>query len=198
MPRNVVTGKAYRGGSSVWLASVADRRVYSDERWATHEQVQSLDGQFRRGEKGSAIRFSTRRASPCTTPCGWTGRGPIRTQYSMQTSATGCRGASGGRERTPGTRSRRRRKSRRSPGRRSRTPARTGPTTTCARDRIIVPFKEQFPTGPAYYQTALHEVGHWTGHPDRLNAGDPDAGHRGGGSRLCTTPARSCGRRSAR
>ena len=37
------------------------------------------------------------------------------------------------------------------------------------RDRIILPYKEQFPNEPACYQTALHELGHWTGHPDRLN-----------------------------
>ena len=35
MPRNVATGKAYRGGNSVWLASVADQRGYQDERWGT-------------------------------------------------------------------------------------------------------------------------------------------------------------------
>ena len=28
MPRNVSTGKAYRGGNSVWLASVAEMRGY--------------------------------------------------------------------------------------------------------------------------------------------------------------------------
>ena len=37
------------------------------------------------------------------------------------------------------------------------------------RDRIVLPFKEQFPNGPSYYQSALHELGHWTGHPSRLN-----------------------------
>ena len=57
MPCNVVTGKAYRGGNSVWLASVAERRAYSDERWGTYKQVQGLGGQVRRGEKGSAILF---------------------------------------------------------------------------------------------------------------------------------------------
>ena len=35
MPCNVVTGKAYRGGNSVWLASVADRRWYGDVYRAT-------------------------------------------------------------------------------------------------------------------------------------------------------------------
>ena len=37
------------------------------------------------------------------------------------------------------------------------------------RDRIILPYRNQFPSGPVYYQTALHELGHWTGHPIRLN-----------------------------
>ena len=57
MPCNVVTGKAYRGGNSVWLASVAEQRGYSDDRWGTYKQVQGLSGQVRRGEKGSAILF---------------------------------------------------------------------------------------------------------------------------------------------
>ena len=57
MPRNVVTGTAYRGGNSVWLASVAERRGYGDERWGTYKQVQGLGGQVRRGKKGSAIVF---------------------------------------------------------------------------------------------------------------------------------------------
>ena len=37
------------------------------------------------------------------------------------------------------------------------------------RDRIILPYRNQFPSGPVYYQTALHELGHCTGHPSRLN-----------------------------
>ena len=38
-----------------------------------------------------------------------------------------------------------------------------------ARDRILLPHRDQFPDAPSFYQTALHELGHWTGHPDRLN-----------------------------
>ena len=57
MPCNVATGKAYRGGNSVWLASVADQRGYQDERWGTFKQVKGLGGQVRRGENGSAILF---------------------------------------------------------------------------------------------------------------------------------------------
>lgn len=36
-------------------------------------------------------------------------------------------------------------------------------------DSIHLPHKHQFPTAAGYYQTALHELGHWSGHESRLN-----------------------------
>jgi antirestriction protein ArdC len=36
-------------------------------------------------------------------------------------------------------------------------------------DAIHLPRKESFHSAPDYYGTALHELAHWTGHPDRLN-----------------------------
>ena len=36
-------------------------------------------------------------------------------------------------------------------------------------DYIQVPERDQFKTQADYYSTALHELGHWTGHPSRLN-----------------------------
>ncbi|MXS77914.1 DUF1738 domain-containing protein [Nitrosomonas sp. JL21] len=36
-------------------------------------------------------------------------------------------------------------------------------------DSIHLPYKHQFPTAAGYYQTALHELGHWSGHESRLN-----------------------------
>ena len=38
-----------------------------------------------------------------------------------------------------------------------------------ARDTIRLPSPERFTTPSAYYATALHELGHWTAHPDRLD-----------------------------
>ena len=37
------------------------------------------------------------------------------------------------------------------------------------RDRIELPDPERFASRQAYYRTAIHEVGHWTGHPSRLS-----------------------------
>ncbi|MEL4287117.1 zincin-like metallopeptidase domain-containing protein [Shewanella xiamenensis] len=42
------------------------------------------------------------------------------------------------------------------------------------RDSITLPEKNQFSDAAGYYATALHELGHWTGHPSRLNR---DLGH---------------------
>ncbi|WP_256562624.1 zincin-like metallopeptidase domain-containing protein, partial [Pseudomonas sp. HMSC066A08] len=41
-------------------------------------------------------------------------------------------------------------------------------------DSITLPERNQFPTADNYYATALHELGHWTGHPSRL---DRDLAH---------------------
>ena len=41
-------------------------------------------------------------------------------------------------------------------------------------DSIHLPDKAQFPEASGYYATALHELGHWTGHPSRL---DRDLSH---------------------
>jgi antirestriction protein ArdC len=46
-------------------------------------------------------------------------------------------------------------------------------------DFIRLPYRETFLSQPDYYCTALHELGHWTAHPSRLNR---DLQHRFGSS----------------
>ena len=186
MPCNVVTGKAYRGGNSVWLASVTERRGYSDERWGTYKQVQGLGGQVRRGEKGSAILFwqfetrklaRDRKAQPIldeegkpvyeTTPLDR----PRSYPYTVF-NAEQCDGLP--RRETP-----RDENSWNPIEEAERALAGTGAMIESSgknrayydlrRDRIVLPYRHQFPSGPVYYQTALHELRHWTGHPSRLN-----------------------------
>ena len=38
-----------------------------------------------------------------------------------------------------------------------------------SRDEIVLPHQHQFPSAQNYYDVALHELGHWTGHESRLN-----------------------------
>ena len=186
MPRNVVTGKAYRGGNSVGLASVAEQRGYSDERWGTYKQVQGPGGQARRGERGPAIlfwQFETRKLArdrdgqPVLDEQGK----PVyeTTQLDRPRSypyavfnAEQCNGLP--RRETP------RNANAWNPIEEAeRAPARTGAMIESSgknraychlcRDRIILPYRNQFPSGPVYYQTALLELGHWTAHPSRFN-----------------------------
>jgi antirestriction protein ArdC len=43
------------------------------------------------------------------------------------------------------------------------------------RDHIVLPSRERFVSPEAYYDTATHELVHWTGHESRLNRFEPDA-----------------------
>ena len=38
-----------------------------------------------------------------------------------------------------------------------------------ALDKIVLPLRTQFKDAEGFYATALHELGHWTGHSSRLN-----------------------------
>ena len=48
------------------------------------------------------------------------------------------------------------------------------------RDKIVLPERGQFPSANHYYQTALHELGHSTGHPERMNRETLTQGIKGG------------------
>ena len=47
-------------------------------------------------------------------------------------------------------------------------------------DEIVLPERSQFPSAKNFYQTALHEVAHSTGHPDRMNRETLTKGVAGG------------------
>lgn len=195
LPCNVKTGKPYRGMNSVDLASAADQRGYADQRWGTFKQVQNMDGRVRRGEKGVAIlywRFEIQRklvddagrpvtdsegrpkvqVEPLRSPqvfrytvfnaeqCdGLPAPAPTKPTWDGIAAADRVLAGSGARiEHTGDSRA----------------------SFDLQGDRILLPYKEQFASAPNYYQTALHELGHWTGHPSRLNRATLIEGTRDG------------------
>ena len=186
LPYNFSTGKPYRGGNTVWLAEKAAVRGYGDPRWGTFKQALDKGGAVRKGEKGTQIlfwQFESRKLArdkagrPVLDEAGkpvYETRVLKRPRVYPYTvfNAEQCDGL---------------------PARTKRLSAEdwdpveaaekvlkhSGATVQhsgddrayydLARDRIVLPYRDQFPNAQSFYQTALHELGHWTGHPDRLN-----------------------------
>ena len=186
LPRNVATGKSYRGGNSVWLASVAEMRGYRDERWGTYKQVEGLGGQVRRGQRGSSILFWQWE----TKKLARDGSGrpvldeegkrvfetvPLERPRSFPYTVFNAEQCNGLPRREPPAGGpawdsiEAAEKVLKQSGAAIENVLQDRVYYDLGRDLIVMPYKEQFPNGPTYYQSALHELGHWTGHPDRLN-----------------------------
>ncbi len=195
LPVNVASGKPYRGMNSVDLASVADQRGYADQRWGTFKQVRELGGAVRKGERGAKIvywRFDDRK--PVLDAAGQPKRDkegqtvyrvePLRTpQVFRYTVFNG--------DQCDGLPAREAVAEQWDPieaaekvikecGARIQHHSESRACYDLGGDRILLPHKEQFASAPTYYQTLLHELGHWTGHPERLNRATLIEGTRDG------------------
>jgi putative DNA primase/helicase len=184
MPYNPVSGKDYRGMNAVVLLMTAEMHGYGDPRWMTYRQAAELGGQVRRGEKSTSVQYwKWREEQPVI---GLDGRPvladgvpvvavveltrprvfgasvfngaqidglepalprPVLPEWQRHESAEAIIAGSAADIRH----------------------------ISCdraayhrARDFIILPEKVQFPSADGYYSTALHELGHWTGHESRL------------------------------
>lgn len=56
-PENAVTGKRYRGVNSAILSYYADDRGYTDSRWCTYNQAQKKGWQVRKGSEGCPVEY---------------------------------------------------------------------------------------------------------------------------------------------
>lgn len=184
-PMNPTTGKRYRGINAIHLMS----QGYSDHRWMTYKQAAGVGAQVRKGEKGTPIQYwkyteeqnkLDEHGKPILNTIGEPvkvtvklerprafyatvfnaeqieGLAPLQKKeqtWSAIERAEHILAASGASiAHVPGDR------------------AFYRPAT----DSIQLPARGQFPSADAYYATALHELGHWTGHPSRL---DRDLAH---------------------
>lgn len=186
LPFNPTTGNAYKGINAIWLLSITEARGYGDTRWMTYKQASSLDAQVNKGEKGTMIQFwkwhdeilkRDEEGKPVLDENGNPAKVLIRlqcpkvrtaivfnaqqisglpaienkgflTEWERHMEAEAILKDSQAKiEHVPGNR------------------AFYRPSS----DSITLPLREQFPTADNYYATALHELGHWTGHESRLN-----------------------------
>lgn len=185
-PYNPTTGKSYRGGNALWL--MAQER--SDPRWLTFKQAQAQGAQARKGEHGTPIEYWVREERKALTDQegkpildAGGGKKDVVTQLDrprvMHFTVFNAEQVDG----LPPL------ESKAAPAweRQARAEAvlansgakiehRNGdaafyrPST----DTVTLPERGQFDSADKYYATALHELAHWTGAPERL--------HREGGS----------------
>ena len=186
LPENMGSGRPYTGGNSLYLAVAADRRGYADNRWATYRQIKAAGGHVRKGETGEQVVFFARdrrvvkRGEDGKPKRGPDGKSIYDTRQLKRAvwrtftvfNAEQTAGLELGRETTP---------------RPAWHPHRIAEAVLAKagvpidhkegnrafyhlkNDRIVLPERTQFPSADNYYQTALHELAHSTGHPSRMN-----------------------------
>src|SRR6516162_1026216 len=185
-PYNPTTGKRYRGINI--LALVATGR--SDPRWMTYRQAQAQGWQVRRGEKGTQIQHwiweetRTRLGKDGSLELDKDGN-PIKDLVRLSRpkvmaaavfNAEQIDGIPGLEpvsrlEWNPVDKAEKLLRASQAKIEHSQV---GGAFYRVGTDTIHLPGRERFSEAAAYYAVALHELGPWTGHPDRLNR---DLGH---------------------
>ena len=185
MPYNPTTGNEYRGMNAVWLMSQAQTRGFDDARWMTYRQSQEQDAQVRKGEKGTPIQFwkwqglepvKDANGKPVLDQEGQPVRQMVRYERprvmgAVVFNAQQIEGLPPAPERPvlpEWERHERAEKMMANSGVPFRHVGGDRAFYRLAEDVVTMPERSQFATGDRYYATALHELGHATGHPTRL------------------------------
>ncbi|PTQ87294.1 zincin-like metallopeptidase domain-containing protein [Nitrosomonas ureae] len=180
LPVNPTTGKRYRGINSLNLMS----RAYTDSRWLTYKQAINIGAQVRKGEKSTLVqywKFTDERikTDDNNNPVLNSEGNPIKEQVRLERPRVFYAAVFNAQQmdnlpeldiKAPDW----------DPLERaehilqaSNAVIRHGEADRAfyrsSTDSIHLPHKHQFPTPDRYYATALHELGHWTGHELRLN-----------------------------
>jgi putative DNA primase/helicase len=179
LPLNPVSGKRYRGINALQLMSEGR----GDPRWLTYRQAQAMDAQVRGGEKGTTIqywKFTEERPLVVDGKPVLDGRGePVeqairlerpRVFFSTVFNAQQIDGLPPLAARSEHTWDPVERAERilQASGATIRHGERDAAYYRPLTDSIHLPDKSQFPDAAAYYAVSLHELGHWTGHAQRL------------------------------
>ena len=180
LPYNPVTGNRYKGINSLYLLS----QNYDDQRWMTYKQATGLGGQVRKGEKGTGIQYwkfteeQTKKDGDGKPIVDGEGN-PVKVVVQLE-RPRGFFAMVFNAEQIDGLPLLQKKEQTWNPIERAEgilaasgvdihynggSRAFYRPLT----DSIHLPGKGQFPTAENFYATALHELGHSTGHPERLN-----------------------------
>ena len=185
IPMNPTTGNRYKGINAIQLMS----QGHEDNRWMTYNQARDAEAQVRKGESGTSIQFwkfdeeQTKRdaaGNPVRDAEGHVVKEKVQLERPRVFFATVFNA-----EQIDGLPPRqvkeqawsavdRAEQILRASGARIKHGEQDRAFYRPATDSIHLPEKAQFQTADNYYATALHELGHWTGHGSRL---DRDLAH---------------------
>lgn len=178
-PMNPTTGKRYRGINAIYLMS----QEYSDQRWMTYKQAAAVGAQVRKGEKGTPIqywKFSEQQPKhdenglPVLDADGKPETVTVTLERPRVFFATVFNA-----EQIDGLPPLEKKPQEWDALERAELMLKASganinhslqdrafyrPST----DSIHLPERGQFESADRYYATALHELGHWTGHENRL------------------------------
>jgi antirestriction protein ArdC len=177
LPFNPVSGKPYRGGNVVQLMVVASSKSYDDPRWLTYRQALENGWQVRRGEKGTQVEFWQFPNSVSKRD----GDGKDQTVKSERDSfiyraytVFNAKQIDGIPAHTPKVRQewevlQSAEAILRNSGALINHDQSNQAFYNRRTDSIHLPPKAAFKTAGDYFGTALHELSHWAGAPNRLN-----------------------------
>lgn len=170
LPMNPTTGKRYRGINAMWLNMVSPSE---DPRWLTYRQAEEQGWQVRRGSKSQTVeywQFEKEERDKQTGVKQTVRLDRPKVFYAAVFHASQVDGMPElvvpKHEWDPIARVEALLKE---SGAVIHHRAGATPHYAPMQDHIVLPDREQFLDAGRYAATALHELGHWTGHPQRLN-----------------------------
>lgn len=166
-------GRPYHGVNALMLWCTAIDKGYEDPRWLTFKQVNKLGGHVNKGEKAQIVEYWQWEKEVENPETGEKEKVPLEHPKVYRAAVFNA-------DQCTGLPKLRRQAQKWSPIERAENiiAANGVPVThntdgsafySPGGDFICLPPRESFATVDAYYSTLLHEVGHSTGHPTRLN-----------------------------
>lgn len=185
MPMNPTTGKRYKGINAIQLMM----QGHSDQRWMTYNQAAAEGAQVRKGEKGTPIQYwkfrdERNKKDESGKPVLDAKGDPVKESFELErpkvffATVFNAEQIDGlppqvHKEQTWNAVERAEQILQASGARILNVPGDRA-FYRLSTDTITMPDKGQFESAERYYATGLHELGHWTGHPSRL---DRDLSH---------------------
>ena len=169
MPRNAVSKRAYSGANVLLLWLAAENNGYTSGKWLTYKQAQELGGNVRKGEKSTSIVYAS--TFEKQNENGDKDVIPFLKSYAVF-AVEQCEGLEALQEKPMILNTEQRDSDCEAFIQSTGAIVRHGGGRayyTSKDDYIMLPPFETFNGSNGYYNTALHELVHWSGHETRCN-----------------------------